>query len=1165
MPQDDSKENDPSSAARIQETISGQKTLMRIENDSAVLAATDLSNFLGCGHRTGLDLAVAFGAIPAPPIMDAALRLLQERGLAHEQAYIQHLRDQGLQVIEIPTAAPKDARVAQTLEALKSGADVIYQGAFAGKGWVGFADVLRKAPCLPGVRTSFGDFQYEPYDTKLARETRGGTILQLALYADLLGEAQGRSPERFFVVAPGTPFTIHEYRLTDYAAYFRMIRARMIETLAKGHDALLSKSYPEPVEHCDVCRWWNRCNKQRRQDDHLSFIAGTGRSQRAELVSQGVTTLAAAAAMPVPVTFKPLQGARETYDRIADQAQVQLEQRTRNEPVFKVLPVIATEGLCRLPEPSKGDLFLDLEGARFVREGGHDYLFGLGHIDENNEFTYRSWWANDGAEEQRAFEALIDAIDLAKTSDPNLHVYHFAPYEPAALKRLAGRYATRQDALDQLLREERFIDLYGVVRQAIRAGAESYSIKELEQYFGYIREVSLREASAHRMAVEMALEARDAAAILEQTRLVVEGYNRDDVASTLRLRNWLEELRSLQIAAGVNVPRPTIQQDEKKPTTRNVDAEALRRELLVGVPPEAGEPGHPDHERWLLAYLIDWHHREEKAEWWEFFRLRELAEEDLLDEPKAIAGLVYVGEIGPVLNKKGKPTGSTIHQYQFPPQEIELKEGDDLRRQDDKPFGEVLALDRVNRRIDIKRGKASGDDHPSAAFALDVVPTDKQQESVMRFARRLQAAGYTETSAGADLLYRRAPRVRGTIFERHQGESTTDFAVRITTKLDQTTLAIQGPPGAGKTHVGAQMIRAAVAQGLHVGVTAMSHKVIQNLLEAAEKQAAEAGDELKLARKGEELSPTIKAFKDNASALTAIRNREVHVLGGTAWLWAIEEATGSVDVLFVDEAGQFSLANTLAVAPATASLILLGDPQQLDQPQKASHPDGVGVSALAHILAGADTMPTELGIFMPETWRLAPEVCSFTSELFYAGKLRPIPELANQRLADTQFFDGAGLWWVPVAHTGNRSASNEEVAAVEQLIDRLLCARWFDQKGTPHPLTAADLRVVAPYNAQVNRLDARLAARGVQVGTVDKFQGQTCVVVIYSMATSNPEDAPRGMEFLYSPNRLNVATSRGRCASFIVASPAVLEPQCRTPRQMQLANGICRFAELARR
>ena len=436
----------------------------------------------------------------------------------------------------------------------------------------------------------------------------------------------------------------------------------------------------------------------------------------------------------------------------------------------------------------------------------------------------------------------------------------------------------------------------------------------------------------------------------------------------------------------------------------------------------------------------------------------------------------------------------------------------------------------------------------------------------MRLAERLRAVGYDESSPGTDLLYRRSPRLRNGAFSPQPEESATDFAVRIVTELDRTTLAIQGPPGAGKTFVGARMIRAAVAKGMRVGVTATSHKVIKNLFDAVQEQAAAAGERIRLGRKpndDEEPPRTVMAFKSNTSALSAVEARLVHVLGGTAWLWADNDALGSVDVLFVDEAGQFSLANALSIASAADSLVLLGDPQQLDQPQKASHPAGVDVSALAHVLANSETMPPDLGIFLPETWRLAPEVCRFTSELFYAGKLKPIPPLANQRLADTAAVDGAGLWWLAVAHDGNRSASDEEVGVVEQLVDRLLAGRWFDQNDVSQPLKPTDLRIVAPYNAQVNRLAARLSVRGVPVGTVDKFQGQTCAVVIYSMATSSPGDAPRGMEFLYSLNRLNVATSRGRCASLVVASPSLLNPECRTPRQMQLANGLCLFVEMA--
>jgi superfamily I DNA and/or RNA helicase len=267
----------------------------------------------------------------------------------------------------------------------------------------------------------------------------------------------------------------------------------------------------------------------------------------------------------------------------------------------------------------------------------------------------------------------------------------------------------------------------------------------------------------------------------------------------------------------------------------------------------------------------------------------------------------------------------------------------------------------------------------------------------------------------------------------------------------------------------------------------------------------------------------------------------------------------------VDEAGQMSLANALAVSQAALSLVLLGDPQQLEQPQKASHPDGTDISALQHVIGTSKTMPADRGLFMDRTWRLAPAICRFTSELFYDDQLHPADGLDQQRLAGTGPFDGTGLWWVPVEHDGNRNASDEEVDVVSAIVDALLRpgAVWVDAAGITRPVAPADLRVVAPFNAQVNRLHARLAPRGVPAGTVDRFQGQTAAVAIYSMATSRPEDAPRGMEFLYSLNRLNVATSRARCAAIVVASPRLVAPDCRTPRQMQLANALCRFRELA--
>lgn len=307
----------------------------------------------------------------------------------------------------------------------------------------------------------------------------------------------------------------------------------------------------------------------------------------------------------------------------------------------------------------------------------------------------------------------------------------------------------------------------------------------------------------------------------------------------------------------------------------------------------------------------------------------------------------------------------------------------------------------------------------------------------------------------------------------------------------------------------------------------------------------------------------IREIGANDEALHALQTGEVNVLGATSWVWCREDFRDSVHVLFVDEAGQMSLANVLACAPAGRSLVLLGDPQQLEQPQKGSHPEGSDISALAHLLGGRRTISEEQGLFLAETWRLHPTICRFTSELFYEGRLVSLSGLERQTIQAPAPFAGAGLWFVPVAHRGNQSHSVEEIERVAAIVELLTKPRttWIDREGQQHALTRDEILVVAPYNDQVNRLLERLP--GVKVGTVDKFQGQQAVIVIFSMTTSTTEDAPRGMEFLYNLNRFNVATSRARCACIVVGSPSLFSPECHTPRQMELANVLCRYAEMS--
>jgi predicted RecB family nuclease len=1187
---------------------------MFLRASQLVLSPTDLAAFLACRHRTGLDLAVARGELAPPVWRDPLGQAFRDRGLAHERAYVASLRARGREVTDLADA-PEGEREARTQEALRAGVPAVAQGVLAGDGWRGYADVLVRVD----VPSALGSWSYEVHDTKLARETRGGTVLQLAVYSDLLGELQGRVPERFHVVAPAasrdgsasgadegatSAFDVRAYRVGDYAAFVHRVRAELLRAVGPGggpavhpesvslHDA----HYPEPVEACGLCRWAQRCDERRRADDHLSFIAGIGRWHRAELVLQGHGTLAAAAAMPLPIAFTPKRGSRDTYVRLREQARVQHQQRTSGAPVHELLlPVAPDLGLARLPEPSPGDVFLDLEGARFARDGGREYLFGLSSVfstdfstgvrplssdsqtigtscTESRPFSgYSPYWAQNDFEERAAFESVIDHLMQAWSEHPGLHVYHFGHYEPSTFKRLMGRHATRADELDRLLRAERFVDLHAVVRQALRAGVESYSIKQLEQFYGFERAVPLDDAAAQMQVVELALEGHAPEAIPIETRAAVQAYNEDDCRSTAALRDWLETLRSQLIAEGTEVPRPQPKAAEPPPAVSDLEAAELAAtaRLLQGLPPVASQPQHPQHPRWLLAQLLGWHRREDKAQWWERYRLNELPELELAEEGAAIVGLEFVERVKVVLRTNSdRPTGSVIDRYRYPPQECEIGSDDELlMRGADAAvkFGDIVKHDRYARVLEVKKGRTTADVHPSSVFEAPVVHADALRKSLLRLCDAVD-----DPTCGIELLFQRPPRLTTGRFDPLVYESPSDFAIRLAATLDRTTLPVQGPPGSGKTYIGAQMIRALVRQGRKVGVVAASHKVIRNLLHAVRDQAAEAGETVRLGHKcdPDDDAPQdggVLEIKGNPEALQAISGGEVDVLGGTAWLWAREEFTGAVDVLFVDEAGQMSLANALAVSPAAGSLVLLGDPQQLEQPQKASHPDGVDISALQHVLGDRQTMPPERGLFLPVTWRLAPAVCAFTSELFYEGKLHAREGLEHQRLIGTDGFDGAGLWWMPVPHDGNRNWSAEEVDAVEALVDRLVApgTAWVDGAGATRPLTSRDLLVVAPYNAHVNRLAERLAARDVPVGTVDRFQGQEAAVVIYAMGTSLPDDAPRGLEFLYSLNRLNVATSRARCAVFVVASPRLLEPECRTPRQMQLANALCRYVEMA--
>jgi predicted RecB family nuclease len=1134
---------------------------MIVSVSSSTFSPTALASHLSCAHLTQLERQRGAGTLSITFLKDPRVEALQERGRQHEAAYIARLRDEGRTVHDLTESRDPS----RTLAAMKAGYGAIVQAPLGNDVFFGIADVLLRCE-LP---SALGGYSYEPVDTKLSRETRASSLLQLATYCELMEAAQGRAPEHFHVV---TPLQDETYRLDDFSAYYRLVRSqfRSASTESPAPD-----TYPDPVAHCDICRYWKYCDDRLRADDHPSLIAGIGRGQVREFQSQQIPTVTAIAKCDGELPSVPKRGRRETYAGFGQQARLQVLARTTSPPPLECLPLEPGRGFARIPEPSPGDIFLDFEGDPFAGENGLEYLTGYHVRDASRQMSLTQEWALDATAEKTACERFIDFATARWKDHPGLHIYHFGAYEPATLKRLCARYETRGEALDRFLRGGVFIDLHTVVREAMRIGVERYGLKELEAMHAFARKQDLAEAAISRRDVELALELGDAAAITDELRDRVARYNAEDCLSTEALRGWLEGQRTQQIAAGIIIDRPPAQPPEPSPevSERDQRIQSLKEELIAKLPANNDGWSEDDRAIALLASMLGYFRQEEKNALWEHFRLRDLPFEDQLDEREMLAGLQYEETL-----PKAPRQRNERRRYRFASQECAIRKGDTavFTKHEDpaglESFGTTLKVEDIEparRTVVLSSSGFVAGKHPTAVFCDQLGANVKPlEQSLLAFAEHVRDHGLASTgpfAAASALLRRRPPRpgANGSLIP--PDERMLDTARRLSRALDHEVLPIQGPPGSGKTFTGARVILDLARAGKRVGVTAVSHKVIDNLLEAIKEAADEEATPVRLVHKEKGEPPAgIEYSNDSAATYAAVGTDTV--VGGTVWLWADDRAADQLDYLFIDEAGQMSLANALAASRSARNLVLLGDPQQLEQPQRGAHPEGADVAALVHVVGkGRKTLARDQGLFLEFTYRLHPAICSFTSELYYENRLHPVAGLERQQVTGATPFAGAGLFLVPVDHDGNQAIAREEIEAVEAVTRSLLSgSTWTCRDGTTRPLVAGDILVVAPYNAQVSALRDRLAPLGVdRVGTVDKFQGQEAPVVIYSCTSSSPEDAPRGMSFLYDPHRFNVATSRAQSVVIVVASPRLFEPECRTPEQMRWANGLCRYREVA--
>jgi uncharacterized protein len=1116
-----------------------------------LLSPSSLNQFLGCEHRTYLDLLDERGELGVERLQPSA-QLLLDRGRRHEQQLLDGFRGEGRSVVAIPTQKPVSDRARATEEALGAGPDVIHQACLTADGWVGYADFLIRVP----RSSDLGDYAYEVHDAKLGSRPLPGYVFQLLFYNERLARLQGHRPGTVhLILGAGEPLKL---QVDDFAAYAARVRSRFLDRRRELAEPDPAVAYPYPVADCDFCPWWKHCRDRRRVDDHLSLVAGLERRQGLKLEADGIATLAGLAELPADRAIPRLS--TTALGTLRAQADLQRRSRGLDAPLYELLQPEHERGLARLPEPSEGDVFFDFEGDPYWGDDGLEYLFGT-VAREEGAWVYRPLWATSRDEERRAFEEWTRWITERLAGHPDLHVFHYNSYEPTAIKKLMARHATMVHEVDELLRRKVFVDLYGVVRQAVRAGVESYGLKALESVIGFHRDAELRGATG---SLGRWQDYQDTG----RPRLLDEiaGYNEDDCRSTLALRDWLMDRRpEAEAHFGMRIdaldPEPEREPSDRQKVYRQ-RVERAREQLMTGLPDDESLDDAGQRALRVAFDLVGYHEREAKPAWWEHFARMDAGVDELRDaDGEALADL--------------RPTGAReddgsawLWRLRFPAQPHKLCEGNAWDR-DANCAARVVALDDVTRTVTVRRSKKAdeqvGDQPPRTLLPPMPIPTDAQVDALLRFAQRLHDEGLEPSGgfdAATDLVLRRPPRFVAGVPPLTVGAVDPAVLTEQVLGLDRSVLVIQGPPGTGKTHTGAQLAVRLMQAGKRVGVMATSHKAIVNLLGAID-EAADPRHAFRGWKKAASDDPDNNYTSERITSSAAPPKHVVaDLVAGTAWLWARADHREAVDVLIVDEAGQVSLADAIAVSQGAKSVVLLGDPQQLAHVSQGLHLHGSGASVLQHLLGDRHTVAEDEGVLLRDSYRMHPGVCTFVSAAMYDGKLKSIPACAVQRV-DSPGLSGTGLRLLGVEHEDNRQTSDEEAEAIAAEFGLLLDGgRFTDAGGDEHRLDVAHVLVVAPYNAQVRRLRAVLPP-GARVGTVDKFQGQQAPIVFFSMTSSSGEEVPRGMDFLFSANRLNVAVSRAQALAVVVCSPRLMATRCQTVEQMRLVNLLCRFADAA--
>ena len=1134
---------------------------MQLKDGKYFFSPSDLTCFMDSPFASWMDRC----AMESPSIApkkdpeDALKSVLQAKGFTHEDEQESNFRDQELSVFRVESTNSKE-QAELTLSAMQNGVDVIAQARLENNQFLGFADFLIK---VAGV-SKLGNYHYEVWDTKLASQVKPTFAIQLCCYSEMLEAIQGVFPQNITVLL-GTNEKV-SLRTSDYFHYYLELKKSFLST----HIQFNSNNMPDPAESKSWGNWSAFAKQLLIEKDHLLQVANISRSQIKKLNQADIRTMKQLA----DTNMKNIKGMNPiVFQRLKAQASIQIESAGQSTPKFKIIKPNDGErsGLALLPPQSQLDVFFDIEGDPFD-EGGLEYLWGNTYLNDQGERSFKDFWAHNRDQEKKAFEQFIHWVYERWQRDPSIHIYHYANYEITACRKLMGRYGVCEFEVDQLLRNEVFVDLYKLVKGCLILGEPKYSIKNVEHLYRGKRETAVAGGDASIAVYE---KWRELNAIGEQgdtwqtSNILkdIRDYNIDDCDSTLELADWLrhqQKKHGISYLGKTEVVEPEVKEEATERTQ-------LRDRLLE----KALEYSTSDPKKEALilnlAWILEFHRREAKPVFWRLFERLGLSHVELLDDLNCLACCERTRR------DAFKPTPrarNLAYEFQFDPAQ-EFKGASNsfylLGLEDEN--GKYLKANFLEEFSDLPNGLIVLQMRQEFSDLITIVPDEHVNanpipQSIYQVVEDYES-GQLERCAIIDFLNRSKPVIKnykeGPIASSNDPNQRLHQVINAVRNLDNSYLTIQGPPGSGKSHTGKHIIAELVKTGAKIGVSSNSHKAINNLLLSTAKFCREEGINATFACTKE----TEPELIDAGVSILNNNNLANHVepgcvLGTTAWGFSRDDMSEQLDYLFVDEAGQVSIANLVAMSRSSKNLVLMGDQMQLGQPSQGTHPAESGLSILDYLLHDTPTISNDMGVFLGTTYRMHSAVNQFISTHIYDGKLESHPDNDKRTIKVPNDYKGilnkeAGIIFSAVCHEGNTQASDEEVAEIETMVNQLLGRTFTELSDKSRPVTLDDMLFVAPYNHQVSKLKQVFGSQA-KVGSVDKFQGQEAPIVFLSMCASDASESPRGLDFLFDKHRINVAISRAQSLAIIVGNPRMLSTPVNRVDQLKtinLFNALC--------